>query len=155
MNEVRKLLESRFPGLHARIEQTLVEAEARYNRQTRQAPSEFLLEHSQRTAAIAHKLAAREGVNSFLPVLVALYHDAGKFHEGEYHKDDVPAMVEIGAGFSGPVRFEPSLQEFHNRLGDGFLGARLEAQRDLGTLDGCFQQIGKFHLAPAFNPVAA
>ena len=90
MNEVRKLLESRFPGLHARIEQTLVEAEARYNRQTRQAPSEFLLEHTQRTAAIAHKLAAREGVNSFLPVLVALYHDAGKFHEGEYHKDDVP-----------------------------------------------------------------
>jgi putative nucleotidyltransferase with HDIG domain len=90
MNEVRKLLESRFPGLHARIEQTLVEAEARYNRLTKQAPSEFLLEHTQRTAAIAYKLAAREGVNSFLPVLVALYHDAGKFHEGEYHKDDVP-----------------------------------------------------------------
>ena len=57
MNEVRKLLESRFPGLHARIGQTLVEAEARYNRQTKQAPSEFLLEHAQRTAAIAHKLA--------------------------------------------------------------------------------------------------
>ena len=90
MNEVRKLLQSRFPGLHARIEQTLVEAEARYNRQTKQAPSEFLLEHTQRTAAIARTLAAREGVDSFLPVLVALYHDAGKFHEGEYHKDDVP-----------------------------------------------------------------
>jgi HD superfamily phosphodiesterase len=90
MNEVRKLLESRFPGLHARIEQTLVEAEARYNRQTKQAPSEFLLGHTQRTAAIAHMLAAREEVDPFLPVLVALYHDAGKFHEGEYHKDDVP-----------------------------------------------------------------
>src|ERR1039457_1027953 len=88
MNEVRKLLESRFPGLHARLEQTLVEAEARYNRQPKQAPSEFLLEHTQRTAAIAHKLAAREGVNSFLPVLVALYHDAGKFHEGEYRSED-------------------------------------------------------------------
>ena len=90
MNEVRKLLESRFPGLHARIEQTLVEAEANYNRQTKQAPSEFLLEHAQRTAAIAHKLAAMEGADALLPVLVALYHDAGKFHEGEYHKDDVP-----------------------------------------------------------------
>ena len=54
MNEVRKLLESRFPGLHARIEQTLVDAEARFNLQTKQAPSEFLLEHTQRTAAIAH-----------------------------------------------------------------------------------------------------
>ncbi len=90
MNEVRKLLESRFPGLHARIEQTLVEAEARYNRQAKQAPSEFLLEHAQRTAAIAHKLAAMERVDALPSVLVALYHDAGKFHEGEYHKDDVP-----------------------------------------------------------------
>lgn len=90
MNEVRKLLEARFPGLHARIEQTLVGAEARYNRQTKQAPSEFLLEHTQRTAAIAHKIAAMERVDAFLPVLVALYHDAGKFHEGEYHKDNVP-----------------------------------------------------------------
>lgn len=90
MNEVRKLLESRFPGLHARIEQTLVEAEARFNRQTKQAPSEFLLEHTQRTAAISHKIAAMEGVDALLPVLVALYHDAGKFHEGEYHQDNVP-----------------------------------------------------------------
>jgi HD superfamily phosphodiesterase len=90
MNEVRKLLESRFPGLHARIERTLVESEARYNRQTKQPPSEFLLEHTQRTAAIAHNIAAMERVDAFLPVLVSLFHDAGKFHEGEYHKDNVP-----------------------------------------------------------------
>jgi len=90
MNEVRKLLESRVPGLHARIEQTLVEAEARYNRQRKQAPSEFLLEHTRRTAAIAHTIAAMEGVDALLPVLVALYHDAGKFHGGEYHQDEVP-----------------------------------------------------------------
>ncbi len=109
MNEVRKLLESRFPGLHARIEQTLIEAEARYNRQTKQAPSEFLLEHSQRTAAISHEIAAMERVDALLPVLVALYHDAGKFHQGAYHKDDVPEeehaavlagrmLAESGAG---------------------------------------------------------
>jgi putative nucleotidyltransferase with HDIG domain len=90
MNEVRKILESRFPGLHARIEQTLVECEARYNRQAQQARSEFLLEHTQHTAAIAHMLAMREGVDPFLAVLVALFHDAGKFHDGGYHKDDVP-----------------------------------------------------------------
>ncbi|MBE0612157.1 MAG: HD domain-containing protein [Burkholderiales bacterium] len=90
MNEVRKLLESRLPGLHARIEQTLVEAEARYDRQNNAAPSEFLLEHTRRTAAIAHQLAGMEQIDAFQPVLVALYHDAGKFHEGEYHKDGVP-----------------------------------------------------------------
>jgi hypothetical protein len=31
-----------------------------------------------------------EGVETFLPCLVALYHDAGKFHDGEYHKGDIP-----------------------------------------------------------------
>src|SRR5512140_3835876 len=90
MNEVRKLLESRLPGLHAHIEQMLVDSEARFNRQSRQSPSEFLLEHTQHTAAIAHTLAVREGVDPFLPVLVALFHDAGKFHDGGYHKDNVP-----------------------------------------------------------------
>jgi putative nucleotidyltransferase with HDIG domain len=90
MNEVRNLLEARFPGLHGSIETMLVEAEARFNRQANQAPSAFLLEHTRRTAAIAHKISAMEGVDSFVPTLVALYHDAGKFHEGEYHKDEVP-----------------------------------------------------------------
>jgi HD superfamily phosphodiesterase len=90
MNEVRKLLESRYPGLHARIEQMLVASEARFNEQAQQSPSEFLLEHTRHTAAIAHTLALRERVDPLRPVLVALFHDAGKFHGGEYHKDDVP-----------------------------------------------------------------
>lgn len=105
MNDVRKLLEARSPGLHARIEKMLVEAEARYNHQAGQAPSEFLLEHARRTAAIAHTLSGLEGVDPFLPVLVALYHDAGKFHDGEYHKDDIPeeehAAVLAGGMLAG------------------------------------------------------
>lgn len=90
VNNVRSMLENRYPGLYACIEQMLVEAEARYNARTDQAPSEFLLEHARRTAAIAHRISCMEKVDSFLPVLVALFHDAGKFHEGEYHKDDIP-----------------------------------------------------------------
>jgi uncharacterized protein len=91
--------------LHARIERTLVEAEARYNRQSEQAPSEFLLEHTQRTAAIAHALSAMEGVDPFLPALVALFHDAGKFHGGEYHKDDI-AEEEHAAILAGTMLAE-------------------------------------------------
>lgn len=109
MNEVRKLLESRFPGLYGRIERTLVESEARYGRETRQAPSEFLLEHTQRTAAIAHKLAALEGVDPFVPVLVALFHDSGKFHEGQYHKDGVPEE-EHAAMLAGAMLAEYQLE---------------------------------------------
>jgi len=90
MNDARNVMEARFPGLYASIEKMLIEAEARYNEQAGQAPSEFLLEHTRRTAAIAYKIASMEGVDSFLSVLVALYHDAGKFHEGAYHQDGIP-----------------------------------------------------------------
>jgi HD superfamily phosphodiesterase len=90
MNEVRQLLQSRHPGLHSRIEGVLSESEARYNRGAGRPPSEFLLEHTQRTAAIAHVLALREETDPWLPVLVALFHDAGKFHDGAYHRDEVP-----------------------------------------------------------------
>jgi HD superfamily phosphodiesterase len=123
MNDVRNMLETRFPGLHARIEKMLVEAEARYNRQTNQPASEFLLEHTRRTAAIAHKISGMEGVDSFLPVLVALYHDAGKFHEGEYHADDI-AEEEHAAVLAGSM-----LGEFGVARSD--IEAVLEALRAL------------------------
>lgn len=63
MNEVRRLLESRYAGLHAHIERTLAESEARYNHDHQQPRSDFLREHTQHTAAIAHTLALREGVD--------------------------------------------------------------------------------------------
>ncbi len=90
MNETRELLEPRFPGLHACIVRALVEAEARYNREAGQSPSQFLREHTERSAAIAYKLCGFEQVDPLLPVLVALFHDAGKFHDGSYHSDAVP-----------------------------------------------------------------
>jgi len=123
MNDVRNLLETRIPGLHSCIEKMLVEAEARYNRQTKQAPSEFLLEHTRRTAAIAHKISGMEGVDPFLPTLVALYHDAGKFHEGEYHKDGVPEEEH------GAVLAETMLVEFGVERSD--IEAVLKALRAL------------------------
>jgi len=89
MKQVSNALDARFPGLYASIEKMLVEAEANFNDKTGQAPSQFLLEHTLRTAAIANRISAMEGVDAFLPTLVALYHDAGKFHEGQYHQDGI------------------------------------------------------------------
>lgn len=123
MNDVRNVLEARFPGLHAAIEQVLVDSEARYNRQTNQAPSEFLLEHTRRTAAIAHRISGMEGVDPFLPILVALFHDSGKFHEGEYHKDDIPEEEHAA------VLAEKMLSEFGVEHSD--VVAVLEALRAL------------------------
>ena len=112
INDVRNVLEARCPGLHGRIETMLIEAEAGYNRQTGQASSEFLLEHTRRTAAIAHKICRLEGVDPFLPLAVALFHDAGKFHEGEYHKDDIPEEEHAA------VLAESMLAEFGVERGD-------------------------------------
>lgn len=96
-NEVRRTLESRVPGLHARIEKMLADSEALYARRTKRSPAEFLLEHSRRAAAIAYKVALMEGLDPFLPCLIALYHDAGKFHEGAYHQDGVPEEEHAAA----------------------------------------------------------
>lgn len=102
MNAVQALLDARHPGLHARIVAMLVESEARYNRSQNQGPSEHLLDHTLRSTAIALSIAQAEGNDPWLPVVVALYHDAGKFHEGEYHQDGIPeeehaARLAIGS----------------------------------------------------------
>ena len=123
MDDVRNVLEARFPGLHSAIERLLVDSEARYNRQSHQAPSEFLLEHTWRTAAIAHRISGMEGVDPLLPILVALFHDAGKFHEGEYHKDDIPEEEHAA------VLAERMLSEFGAERSD--IGAVIEALRAL------------------------
>lgn len=90
MNKIRLLLESRYPGLYSSIASTLTEAEAIFNARNGQAPSQFLLEHTLRVTAITRTICGMEGIDPFLPTLVALFHDAGKFHEGEYHKDEIP-----------------------------------------------------------------
>ena len=105
MSEVRKLLATRCPGLLDCIEKTLADAEVRYNRQSNQPPSQFLLEHTRRVAAIALKISRIEEVDPFFPVLVALFHDAGKFHEGEYHKDDI-SEEEHAAVLAGQILSE-------------------------------------------------
>ena len=123
MHDVRNVLEARFSGLHTAIEQMLVDSEARYNRQTNQAPSEFLLDHTRRTAAIAQRISRMEGVDPFLPILVALFHDAGKFHEGEYHKGDIPEEEHAA------VLAESMLSEFGAEQRD--IATVLEALRAL------------------------
>ena len=91
MNEVRKLLESRLSRA-ARAHR----ADARRGRGALQPPepgrrprnSCWSTRGTRRPSRTRWPL--RKGVDPFLPVLVALYHDAGKFHDGGYHQDDVP-----------------------------------------------------------------
>jgi molybdopterin-guanine dinucleotide biosynthesis protein A/HD superfamily phosphodiesterase len=75
--------------LLARIRSTLVQDESRYQREHGTTEFSSLWSHSIRVAAIARTLAAREGLDATAAVLASVLHDAGKFHQGLHHEDDV------------------------------------------------------------------
>jgi uncharacterized protein len=52
--------------------------------------TDSLWEHLSRTAVIAERLGRAEGVDPAACRLAALFHDAGKFHEGALHGDSRP-----------------------------------------------------------------
>ncbi len=80
------MVESRFPGLIDEIHKIIQESE---NKHDGGGSSEsFLWEHTIHAASIAHQLAETEGIDPLIPVIAALFHDAGKFAGGEYHSDD-------------------------------------------------------------------
>lgn len=49
-----------------------------------------LIGHLERVASYAVHLASQEGVDPVCAELAGLFHDAGKFHDGQYHKGDTP-----------------------------------------------------------------
>lgn len=46
-----------------------------------------LWEHTMHVASITQQLARAENLDPLIPVIAALFHDAGKFAGGQYHKD--------------------------------------------------------------------
>ena len=53
-------------------------------------PAESLWDHLCRTARIAEQLGRAEGIDPSTCRLAALFHDAGKFHQGKLHGDSEP-----------------------------------------------------------------
>ena len=53
-------------------------------------PSDSLWDHLERVALIAERLGTAEGVDPVACRLAGLFHDAGKFGGGSYHKGDKP-----------------------------------------------------------------
>ena len=135
MNNVRFSLEARYPGLYDSIVETLVEAEAKFNARTGQAPSEFLLEHTLRTVLISHKLCKMEGIDSFLPTLVALFHDAGLGFE---HAGVAGLAILDKAGIAGATvgALTARIGDGHSTLMQGMLSEVNEAAYRLGARVG-------------------
>jgi putative nucleotidyltransferase with HDIG domain len=55
--------------------------------------ADSLWDHLKRTAKIAEKLGRTEGLDPETCRLAALFHDAGKFHQGQLHGDQTPEEV--------------------------------------------------------------
>ncbi len=95
------MVESRFPGLIGKLREIIQESESRH--EGRQNSSEsFLWEHTMHAASIAFKLAEAEGIDPLIPVIAALFHDAGKFAGGQYHSDET-AEEEESARIAGSL----------------------------------------------------
>lgn len=95
-------------GLHIRREEAAAAGSAR--------PPDTLVGHLERVAALAVRLAAKEGVDPLQAEIAALFHDAGKFRGGRYHDDEQPeeehsvsVLLEMGPRHGlGPELLEPA-----------------------------------------------
>jgi HD superfamily phosphodiesterase len=93
------VVESRFPGLIDRLRKVIQESEFKYEGGKKRSES-FLWEHTLHTASIAYQLAQAEKTDPLIPVIAALFHDAGKFSGGKYHSDET-AEEEMSAQIAG------------------------------------------------------
>jgi HD superfamily phosphodiesterase len=93
------IIESRFPGLIAKVREIIQESERKYDGSGKRSES-FLWEHTTHATSIAFQLAQAENMDPLIPVIAALFHDAGKFAGGRYHTDDT-AEEEESARIAG------------------------------------------------------
>jgi HD superfamily phosphodiesterase len=81
------MIESRFPGLIASVRKIIQDSENAYECGDGHSESQ-LWEHTVHVTSIAYRLSCAEGLDPLIPSIAALFHDAGKFSEGRYHKDE-------------------------------------------------------------------
>ena len=103
-------IKSRFPGLLEKVHQVFRDTENAYEDSDTQ--ESFLWEHTMHVASIANRLAQAEGMDPMIPVVAALFHDAGKFAEGHYHSDGTIEEEE-----SARIA-EPLLRQFGMKASD-------------------------------------
>ena len=80
-------LTSRWPGLVERVRQAVEDSERKFTGSKAAGPG-HLWEHTVLVAGLAFGLAEDEGESPDLAAVAALFHDAGKFSGGRYHRDD-------------------------------------------------------------------
>jgi HD superfamily phosphodiesterase len=93
IKDLENLVSPEYPRLIEQIKQIIEESERKFSLREEgkeKTLDSFLWEHTVHVAALARKIASEEEVNATDAVIVALFHDSGKFIEGRYHDDETP-----------------------------------------------------------------
>ncbi len=83
-------MKKKFNEIKKSLKQIIDSGELEFSIKNNEPAVGYLWEHTIHVASIAKKLAKSEGLDPFLPELTALFHDSGKFVNGDYHIDDTP-----------------------------------------------------------------
>ena len=83
------MLESKIPLFLDQAMKIIQESEKSFNDEAPRFTTNFLWDHSFRVGKIAYKLALKEGIDTLVPTIAAILHDAGKFVLGKYHDDEI------------------------------------------------------------------
>jgi HD superfamily phosphodiesterase len=83
--DFKKAVQSRYPGLLDAVRRFIQASEKAYEGNSDSSDS-FLWEHTLQVTSIACRLARDEKLDPLIPAVAALFHDAGKFAGGKYHK---------------------------------------------------------------------
>ncbi len=82
--DVIGLVDSRYPGLTAKVKRIIEESERKFTGDPRRTES-YLWEHTILVASLSLELARAAKKDPLPPAVAALFHDAGKFAAGTYH----------------------------------------------------------------------
>jgi HD superfamily phosphodiesterase len=80
-------IEARYPGLAEKIKGIIEESEKKFSRDPERTDS-YLWEHSTQVASLSYELARAAKMEPVIPAVAALFHDAGKFADGQYHDEE-------------------------------------------------------------------
>lgn len=97
MNEWQKILNKISPEIIPKIRDYIIQKEKEGAPGMKPDNDSFLWDHTVQVTSIAYNLSRDEEVDPLVPLLAALFHDAGKFSGAGYHQDDKPEEQNASA----------------------------------------------------------
>ncbi len=97
MNEWRKMLNTISPAIIPEVRDYIIQKEQQGAPGMQPDSDSFLWDHTGQVTAITFNLSREEEVDPLVPVLTALFHDAGKFTISGFHQDDIPEEQHAAA----------------------------------------------------------